>query len=209
MKIYGIVLIIILITPHLSVNAQSYEIQQLILNIQKLNQLKSILSQMRKGYQILTTGYNTVKDLSQGNFSLHKTFLDGLLEVSPTVKKYKRVAEIVSIQQKLVRQYKGAFFEFGNSDAFSVDEIEYLEKIYSNLFDRSLKDLEELLMVITAGKLRMNDAERLGAIDRIYHDMRNKLDFLQRFNEKTTLLGAQRNKALHEYETLKKITEKK
>ena len=34
----------------------------------------------------------------QGNFNLHKAFLDGLMMVSPAVKKYKRVADIITLQ---------------------------------------------------------------------------------------------------------------
>ena len=59
-------------------SAQSAEIQQLLLNVEKLTQFKQILSDMKKGYQILEGGYNTIKDISEGNFSLHKAFLDGL-----------------------------------------------------------------------------------------------------------------------------------
>ena len=78
--------------------AQKDEIAQLLLNVEKLAQFEQILSDMKKGYEILSGGYNTIKDLSQGNFSLHKTFLDALMEVSPTVKNYKRVADIISYQ---------------------------------------------------------------------------------------------------------------
>lgn len=208
MKILILTLLVFLLVPRVTLNAQSFEIQQLILNIQKLNQLKSILNQMYKGYKILSTGYNTVKDLSQGNFTLHKTFLDGLLQVNPTVKKYKRVADIVSMQQELIRRYKLALSEFKRIAVFSHNEIHYIEMVYSGLFDRSLKNLDELLMVITAGELRMNDAERLKAIDRVYNDMKEKLVFLGDFNERTTLLGAQRNKSLQEYELFKKLRER-
>lgn len=50
-----------------SMNAQSAEIQQLILNIEKLSQFKKILSDMKKGYELLSGGYKTVKDMSEGN----------------------------------------------------------------------------------------------------------------------------------------------
>lgn len=204
-KVFVVLLLCMFATviPVTTLKAQSFEIQQLILNIQKLNQLKAILNQMYKGYKILSTGYNTVKDLSEGNFSLHKTFLDGLLEVSPTVKKYKRIGEIVYMQQQIVRQYRNASSNFRFSQVFNEGELNYIGTVYADLFDRSLKNLDELLMVVTAGELRMNDAERLEAIDRIYGEMKDKQDFLQHFNEKTTLLGMQRQKGTGENQTLK------
>src|SRR5580693_10710952 len=75
--------------------AQAYELARLILDIEKLLQLKNILSDLYKGYEILTTGYNAIKSISEGNFSLHKAFLDGLLLVSPAVKNYQKVLDIM------------------------------------------------------------------------------------------------------------------
>lgn len=176
------------------VSAQSQEMQQLILNIEKLAQFKQILKDMKKGYEILNGGYNTVKELTQGNFSLHKTFLDALMQVSPTVRNYRRVGDIVNYQVLLVKEYKVSFNRFKNSGNFNRDEIAYLERVYDNLFKQSLRNLDELTTVITANKLRMSDAERLEAIDKIYIDMQEKLLFLRSFNNNTTVLAIQRAK---------------
>src|SRR5438552_2102449 len=89
-------------------NAQSYETQQLLLDVQKLAQLKQILKDMKTGYEIVSKGYSSIRDISQGNFNLHQVFLDGLLQVSPVVKNYKRVADIVSYQLRMVKEYKAA-----------------------------------------------------------------------------------------------------
>ncbi len=43
--------------------AQSAEVQQLLLNYEKLNQLKNILSDMKKGYQIVSKVYSTIKNI--------------------------------------------------------------------------------------------------------------------------------------------------
>ena len=40
--------------------------------LKSLAQLKNIYSDLVKGYEILSEGYNAVKDISQGNFDLHK-----------------------------------------------------------------------------------------------------------------------------------------
>src|SRR5687768_17492678 len=84
-----------------STYAQSFEAQQLLLNVEKLAQLKQILSDLKKGYGIVSAGYNTIKNISEGNFKLHQVFLDGLLQVSPVVKKYKRIVDIISNQTKI------------------------------------------------------------------------------------------------------------
>lgn len=82
------------------VNAQSQETQQLLLNVEKLSQLKNILSDMKRGYSVITNGYNSVKNIAKGNFSLHEVFLDGLMLVNPEIKKYRRIADIINYQKK-------------------------------------------------------------------------------------------------------------
>jgi hypothetical protein len=185
--------------------AQSAEVQQLLLNVEKLAQLKKILSNMKKGYEIVSGGYNTIKDISKGNFNLHQAFLDGLMQVSPSVKKYKRIGEIISFQTQLVKEYKSAFRRFDASNLFNENEIKYMGNVYSNLFNKSLQNLEELAMIITAGKLRMSDDERLNAIDRIYNDIGDKLVFLRIFNKENNVLAIQRGREMVDTKISKKL----
>lgn len=184
---------------------QTQEAKQLALNVEKLAQLKLMLSHMKTGYQVLSKGYNTISDISKGNFNLHKTFLDGLLEVSPAVRKYKKIAEIIDFQLKIVKEYKAAFNEFKGCKRFTVDEIDYMGKVYGNLFLESLKKLEELAMVITAGQLRMSDDERLKAIDKIHEEVFGQYTFLNEFNNSTSLLSVQRDNEQREIDLMRKI----
>jgi len=185
--------------------SQSQEAQQLLLNWEKLMQFKKILKDMYAGYKIVYKGYTTIKDISEGNFDLHKDFLDGLLEVSPAVKKYKRIADIISYQLRIVKEYKAAFNQFKEDKNFTPDEIKYIGKVFSNLLVESLKCLDELSMVITAGKLRMSDDERLQAIDRIYNEIVDQFSFLQDFNNGTAVLSVQREKDMQDIDISRKL----
>jgi hypothetical protein len=188
-----------------NVTAQSAEAQQLILNVEKLAQLKKILSNMKKGYEIVSTGYNTIKDISKGNFSLHDAFLSALLQISPTVKKYKRVADIITCQTQIVQEYKAAFRRFNSSNLFNSSELNYMSNVYSNLFSKSLQNLNELTIVITAGKLRMSDDERIAAIDRVYNEITDKLVFLRSFNNESNVLAVQRGREMVDTKVSKKL----
>lgn len=187
------ILITLLMIPVKSMG-QSAEIQQLILNIEKLSQFKKILSDMKKGYELLSGGYKTVKDMTEGNFSLHKTFLDALMQVSPAVRNYKRVGKIVEYQISIVKESRKGMNRFIKNGNFSGQEINYFEKVYANLLNQSLRNLDELTMVITADKLRMSDDERLKAVDDIYEQMQDKLLFLRNFNTTSNVLALQRSR---------------
>lgn len=199
-------LVVLLMTAFCSkLSAQSHEVKQLLLNVEKLAQFKKILENMYDGYKVLHEGYTTIKDISQGNFSLHKLFLDRLMEVSPVVRRYKRVADIINGQVRIVTEHRQAFNRFRSSGQFTEKEIEYMGKVYSNLFNESLKNLDELTMVITAGKVRMSDDERLQAIDRIYSSIEDQLGFLREFNSSTYVLVYQREKEQMDVNLVRKM----
>ena len=202
-------IIILVVIAVLGINvksmAQVYELERLILDIEKLSQLKSILSDLYKGYEILKTGYTTIKDISEGNFNLHKAFLDGLLAVSPAVQKYQRIVDIINLQDRIVTEYKAALKRYRKDARFNPDELEYIGNVYSNLVDKSAKNLENLIQVLTAGKLRMNDGERLKQIDGIYMDTRDQFNFLRRFNNGTDLLSVNRSIQHNDVQTLRNL----
>jgi hypothetical protein len=158
---------------------QSPEARQLLLNWEKLAQFKQMLADMKKGYEVLHNGYSAIRDISEGNFSLHKGFLDALLEVSPAVRNYKRIAAIVSYQLRIVKECKAAIAHFKESGSFPPEELDYLSRIYANLFKSGINSLEDLLLVTTAGRLRMSDDERLRAIDKVYEEILEQYHFLQ------------------------------
>ena len=176
--------------------AQEYEIQQLLLDIEKLAQFKSILNSMYEGYEILSSGYGAIKDISEGNFNLHNDFLNSLLEVNPVVQQYKRVADIFYYETLIVKHASNAINNFQASGMISEDELNYISRVCNNVLNASAKNIEDLLTILTAQQLRMSDAERLAGIDRIYDEVQDKLLFLQHFNGGTSVLATQRKSAL-------------
>ena len=195
------IMIIALSLIMLETRAQSYEAQCLILDCTKLAQLKSILSDMKKGYEILTGGYNAVKDVSEGNFHLHEVFLDNLMKVSPVVRNYGKVAHIINDQLRLIKEYKSAWQRCKENKNFAPDELQYIGTVYSRLVEESLKNLDDLTVVISNGVLRMSDDERLHRIDELADDMHDKLVFLRQFNSKTSVLSLQRLHQQHDVNT--------
>lgn len=185
--------------------AQAKELAQLALNIEKLAQFKQILADLKAGYQILTGGYKVIRDLSEGNFSLHKTFLDGLKAVSPAVRKYYKIAAIIDAQLQLLKEYKAALSNARVSGQFRVEELDYLLSVYEKLTSESVEHLGDLLTVITESDLRMSDEERISAIDHIYESMTDKLHFLRAFNSSTQVLALQRAKAAGESRQVSKL----
>ncbi len=179
------------------------DLQQLLLDIEKLTQFKAILGDMKTGYTLLTQGYAEVKDISEGNFNLHSAFLNSLMAVSPVVRKYGRIADIIEEQAEIVTEYKNTWQEASASGHFNASELVYLNGVFNSLLNQSVDNLTNLMNVITAGQLRMTDADRLRAIDHIYGDTQSKLSFLRNFDSQVMSLSVERQQEQNEVQTLK------
>lgn len=188
---------------------QTQEATQLLLNYEKLKQLEEILDNMYKGYKILSQGYDRIKGIAEGNYKLHEVFLDGLFAVNPAVRDYKRIPMIINYQALLMKEYKRAYKRFRDDANFTASELRYLESVYTYLVKQSVRNLDELAMIVTASKLRMTDEERLKAIDRIFLDMENKLSFLRYFNNSTQMLAMQREMDKSDVRTIQSLYELK
>jgi multidrug efflux pump subunit AcrB len=127
------------------------------------------------------------------------------MQISPTVKNYKRVADIINYQIIILKEYKTAFSRFKNDKNFNSQELEYLNRVYNNLLKQSLKNLDDLTTVVTANKLRMTDDERLKSIDDIFNEIQDKVMFLRHFNNNATILAVQRAKERNDAETIRNI----
>jgi len=200
----SIKIIIVCVLLSLGARAQSADLTQLILDIEKLTQLKGILSDMKTGYTIIDGGYNEVKSIADGNFNLHSTFLNGLLMVSPAVAKYGRIADIILEQGYIVTEYTRSYKQFKQGH-FSGNELAYIANVYTTLLQQSLQNLSRLADILAAGRLRMSDDERLRAIDHLYADTDDKLQFLRHFDRQATLLDLQRQHEVNSISTLQKL----
>lgn len=201
-RLFGIALALLLSVAGFG---QSFDAEQLLLDVQKLSVLKQELQDLKDGYQVLDAGYSAIRDIAQGSFSLHKTFLDGLLLVSPAVRNYPRVADIVKLQLAIVSQYQVSWPWFQQNSGLGTAEIGLIGQIYSNLMAASLQDLSDLTTVLTDGTMRSSDAERIRQIDHIYKSLLEKAVFMNRWSNATTLLAMQRQGATDEDQTLRQL----
>ncbi|WP_052265937.1 hypothetical protein [Pedobacter kyungheensis] len=152
--------------------------------LEQIAALQLYLSYAKKGYQLVDGGLQTVRDITSGEFSLHGAFISSLKAVSPAVRKNVKVAEILSYQIGIAKW----FSEFkGNAMLSPGDQLYILEVKAAVLADCS-RDLESLLLVVTSGRLEMEEAERIRRIDELYEAMQDRAAFTTDFMAKVERL---------------------
>lgn len=151
----------------LQVKGQSVEMKQLLLNIEKLAQMKAHYQTMVQGYRTLENGYRQVNDLVKGNFLLHQEYLDGLWAVRPSVRQYGRIQTIVQRHRQMVDEYRIVLQQLQSARMLKTQELQGLQSSMAAVVNRSNGLLDDMMLVLTPGKLRMNDEERIGLINRV------------------------------------------
>lgn len=166
--------------------------------LEQVAALKMYAGYLKKGYEIGSSGLNFIKSASQGEFDLHGAFFASLKAVSPEIKRNRKIAEIIQMQLQI-----GKFISsVDNLEFLSDDNQRYVKLVREGLLNDSLRDIEELLLVITSGKLQMTEGERLERIGELYSTMQEKKTFALRFAAAARSLASARSEEL---KTLKEM----
>jgi len=165
----------------------------------QIAELQTYIVDVEKGYHIAQQGLTFIGELKKGEFDLHNAFFSSLATVNPAIKNYQRVADIISMQSAILSSFKKML----SLKNFSTAELEYLQRVYSNMAGECSKSLQALIDVLTDETFQMKDNERMARIDQLYSDMLDKQAFTQSFTAGATILSLSRASDLNDIGTLK------
>ena len=174
---------------------------------EQITALKAYSNYVSKGYSIVKNGLNTVQHIKQGDLSLHTNYFISLISVDPKIKKYARVADIISIQKGISKQTSIAIRNLSGDKQFTSIELRYLENVLNDLLGNCAKNLDELFNLITNGGMQMKHGERIQAIDKLYADMLDKKVFITSFCNDAVRLSTQRANEEKEVAISKKLND--
>ena len=160
--------------------------------LQQIAALQVYINYAKKGYNIVSGGINTIRDIKKGDLNLHNTFFSSLKTINPKIGRYAKVGDIISYQVRIIKLTRQTLQSIREANQFSAKEIEYCKKILDALLDDCIQSITELIEVITPDKLQMTDDERLVKIDKLYLDMQDKFTFCNVMSEDISLLALQR-----------------
>ena len=182
------------------INAVDLSIQRMqnktiwLQNAQK--ELENILSQAKLA---------EISDWSQRQKDLYAGYFDELWKVKEGITYYHRIKEITQKQLAITKTYKSAFKLFKQDNHFTPEEISYMSKVYTGIIDESLKNLDQVLLVIHSFTTRMSDEKRMQIIDAAGDAIDNNYYDLQTFSNQNKILSLQRSKDAHEAAVVKAL----
>ncbi|MCD0474063.1 hypothetical protein LPB87_06610 [Flavobacterium sp. EDS] len=192
-KIFLLFLFATLITGNIQAQAK----QQRML-LQQIAALQVYIGYAQKGYSVAKKGLGAINDFKRGEFNLHKDYLTSLKSVNPKIKKYAKVAEIIALQIKIIKNSNKIYQQIQQDDLFHGDEVDYIKRVFERVFEDCDTNMDELLTIVLDGKLELKDDERIKRIDTIYQNMLDNYAFSESFGNETKLMALSKAKELKE-----------
>jgi len=146
-----------------------------------------------------------IADWTEKQRQLYQQYYEELWQVRNTIAMYSRVRNILDRQVKLVDEYKSTWAVIRQDRHFSEAELDYIHRVYTGILDESVRNLDQLLLVINSFKMQMTDAGRLAVIARVGEQIERNHADLRQFNDQNIRLSINRAKDEHDVASVKKL----
>jgi len=144
-----------------------------------------------------------ISDWLEKNKDQYAKYYAELKQVKELISGYQQVREIMTKQLRIVNEYKRALSLFRQDKHFTTSEINYMFQVYTGIVNESVKNLDQLFLVINAFQTEMTDGKRLGIIAEVAGHLDENLNDLREFNSQNVRLSLQRSKDQREIEQVK------
>lgn len=163
------------------------------------NAQKVIENQMSK------TRLSEISGWTEQQKQLYSNYYTELGNIKATISKYQRIKDITLKQAALVSEYKQAWSLFRQDSHFNPQELSYMQQVYSGILDASVKNLDEIMLVVSPAKTQMTDEQRLELINKASDHLDENYNDLHQFNNQGIQLSLQRSKDLSDTQSIKKL----
>ena len=169
--------------------------------LQQIAALEVYSKFLKQGYQIAHGGLGNISGYLNMESVLHGTYYTRMEVASASVKYNYQVKEILDWQKDILNVFSGVRSIPGLSD----DEIQYLLNVKAAVLKDCDQQMNLLNYVVSDGKVKMSDAERLALLSNIHKEMLNNYRFAAGFTAQAKIYGQQRLKEKQESQTGQKI----
>jgi hypothetical protein len=179
--------------------------QQRKLMAAQIAEYETYLGELKTGYHITKYGLNTAHDLKNGTFTLHSKYISSLSQVSPVIQNSPKGKAIADLNNNTLALLATEISWQQQQRILTPAETGYLQKVRANLAAKCKLDMDELLQVLTPGKLQLTDDQRLARLDKLYDSMKDKYAFAGSFTSKCRKLALGRKQQSQDNGQLKKL----
>jgi len=148
---------------------------------------------------------NEISDWVEKQRSLYQEYFDELYRVKDAVAYYHRVKEITERQIALVKEYKRAYGGVQQDPHFTREEVLYIGKVYTGIMEESLKNLDQISLVIYSFQTQMSDGKRLQIIEEAADALQQNYNDLRAFTTQNIRVSLERSKDARDIAVVKAL----
>ena len=217
-RIVSLVVLIAMILPTQKANAQfvigevikltvTKVIKAIDLKVQRMQNKTIWLQNAQKVIenQMSKTRLTEISGWTEQQKQLYSSYYTELGNIKATISKYQRIKDITLKQAALVSEYKQAWSLFKQDNHFNPQELSYMQQVYTGILDASVKNLDEIMLVVSPAKTQMTDEQRLELINKASDHLDENYNDLHQFNNQGIQLSLQRSKDLSDTQSIKKL----
>ena len=146
-----------------------------------------------------------ISDWSKKQKELYAKYFDELWKVKNAISSYQAVRDIIKKQVQLVQEYSKAFNLSKQDKNFTTDELDYMQKVYTGILDESIKNIDQIQLVLNAFATQMTDSKRLEIIHTAGDNIEQNITDLRQFNQQNITISLQRSKEKNDIDVVKKL----
>lgn len=135
----------------------------------------------------------------------YRKYYEELMEIKAAISYYQRIREIINQQVKMVDAYNKAWSLVKNDKHFTADETSYMAAVYSGILAESMRNIEQINMLLQSFTTSMSDAGRLELINKAADQVESNYNDLLLFNRQNAVLSLQRARTAIDAEIVKKL----
>lgn len=182
-------------------------IKAIDLRIQRLQNKTIWLQNAQKKIENILSKFklNEISEWTQKQRDLYQNYYDELTKVKSIISYYQRVKDIYQKQLRLMNEYDKWWKLFQKDSHFTVTELDFMQKVYSGILEESMKNIDQIFLILDSFTTQMTDAKRLEIITTAADQIDANYDDLTRFNRQNILLSLQRAKTKHEVDVIKQF----
>lgn len=182
-------------------------IQAIDLRIQRLQNKTIWLQNAQKKIEntLSKLKLNEISDWTQKQRDLYRDYYEELTKVKSIITYYQLIRDVTQKQVRLVNEYERAWKLFQQDSHFNEAELNYMQKVYSGILDESVKNIDQIFLILDSFTTQMSDAKRLEIINEAANQIDINYNDLTLFNRQNVLLSLQRAKKQHEVETVRQF----
>lgn len=148
---------------------------------------------------------NEIAGWTEKQRDLYRNYYEELWKVKAAISYYQRIGDITKKQSALVNEYRQAYSLFRNDRHFIPGELDYMEKVYSGILNASVKNLDQILLIVNSFGTQMSDAKRLELINEAADRIDENYSDLKQFNQQNKMLSLARAKSEGDISLTKQI----